>query len=36
MTPIIIWAIGMSISLISTAIFLRRNGEFANFKKRGK
>lgn len=36
MTPIITWAIGMAIGMIATTIFLNRNGEFSNFKSRGK
>lgn len=36
MTPIIIWLIFMAPAIASTAVFLHYNGEFSNFKKRGK
>lgn len=36
MTPIIIWAIGMAIAVSAAIVLLKRNGEFKNFKARGK
>lgn len=36
MTPVITWAICMAIAITATIVFLKRNGEFANFKSRGK
>lgn len=36
MTPIILWALFMAPAFAVTAVFLHRNGEFYNFKSRGK